>query len=399
VHRESETSKRHSESNGMFQEIWLEYLNKRINREINSSTSIFNRFESNKNPGVYHKLLVSLLSMLQDAISITSNLSLSSVEIIHQIAQTIEYIIVKIQSTRVIRVACKVLSRIIELNAFETAKVSTDQDDTFIKRIIKRIGQYLLVNDERAHEWIKSCIEPVKVEPKSSPHKEKKEKNGSKNRNKSKSSKKPKVIDINAKYRVYISMNNTDDDFTFLIIALYYWNKRKHSIPKYVKEGENAPHPSRPKSAYYRGPSSGRVFQSKFLDIVKGVQDSIKETENLDERVKASIKHFYNKIFKITKYAMHIEKNLRTKSISSILSFLTKDEAEEFANLLYLAYNGELDPITVDPYFKNVEKSKELLDSQKFYRSISNSKKSDRSIPKHNPIPGQGPLVKLARDR
>jgi hypothetical protein len=128
------------------------------------------------------------------------------------------------------------------------------------------------------------------------------------------------------------------------------------------------------------------------------MEDSIKETENLDGKIKNEVKHFYNKLIKITKYAISIEENIRNKSISSILQLFTKDEAEKFTNLLYRAYNGELDPIEVDPYFK--DSSKELLDSGKIHKSIAFSKKSESSRPENvDPIPGQGPLIKLVADR
>jgi hypothetical protein len=145
--------------------------------------------------------------MFLDALSITNKLSSKSGQVILEMAKMIESLVIKIQSPRVIKVACKVLNHIIGLEAFDAEKVRVEGDDTFVKRILKRIGQYLLVEDERAKKCIETYVK-MKQEEGGLVKKEEEKSGDSQSQSKSLS----KSSDSGEKYRVYISLNNVEDD-------------------------------------------------------------------------------------------------------------------------------------------------------------------------------------------
>lgn len=171
-------------------------------------------------------------------------------------------------------------------------------------------------------------------------------------------------------YNVYATLNNSSDDCSFLVTALFeldkMWNLGKDEIMKEEPKSKN----NTPQKA--KTDEDAKILKSK---------------SGLD---------------RLIKFAKELENSLKSKGTTRVVikNKMTLKEARLIAEVFYKAYDGQIPALQINQEtLAHLRKSKHLsgIDMVQSYPALfaQNTAATYKAVPQ----PGQGPLIKLSRDQ
>lgn len=189
-------------------------------------------------------------------------------------------------------------------------------------------------------------------------------------------------------FYVYASINNSSDDCSFLVTALFeldkLWNLSKDETQK------------------QDGPAQPTMMKIDSSGQIAGPPKEEAKTEEEKKNADSKIIQSKTGLDRLIKFAKEIQNSLKNRGTTKIAvkNKMTLKEAELVAQIFYKAYDGEIPPLQINQETLNVLKQSKYLsgiDVVQSYPELFNN--SQINTYKAAPQPGQGPLIKLSRDQ